>query len=108
MLKKQMDRLDAGIKEAGEKVNRWKEALLAESRAEKPNQQTLMEIHTHLSHAEGLLQGLELAKYVIGMGLDGLTRDIDAQAAIYNLEGQSTKANAIMKVYHHIKEGKPL
>lgn len=108
MIKKQMDRLDAGIKEAGEKVNRWKEALLAESRAEAPNKQTIHELQLKLEHAQGLLQGLELAKYVIGMGLDGLTRDIDAQAAIYNLEGQSTKANAIMKVYHHIKEGKPL
>ncbi len=108
MLKKQMDRLDAGIKEAGEKVNRWKEALLAESRAKEPNQQTLMEIHTHLSHAEGLLQGLTLAHYMLELSLTDLHRDLDALAASYLHDGESKKAIATQRILDHIREDKSL
>ena len=107
MIKKQMDRLDAGIKEAGEKVNRWKEALLAESRAKEPNPQTIHELQLRLEHAQGLLQGLELAKYVVGLGLKSFKEDMVFLGAQHLNKGEKAQADTLQWVLECI-EGKSL
>lgn len=108
MIKKQMDRLDAGIKEAGEKVNRWRDAVLAESRAKEPNPQTIHELQLKLEHAQGLLQGLELAKYVVELGLNGFKEDLVFKGVQHLNKGETVQADTLQRVLEHVFEGKSL